>query len=352
MSQSSFEEQVKDLGVTIKYGARVAAQDQPRQNLSKIGSEKWLTHWAKHSHQNFPLVSKSAGVRFLAGACTGLPAFVVGAGASLDQDIEALRDAKDHAVVIAVDASYRALVANGITPDIVMTFDCKKEQQLLWESAPMHNTAMLFNTCSHPEAIQSWRGPIAFYNHFHTTDELSKTLLPAVYPHIGQIPSCGTVGNMAVFLAKLLGCTQTMLVGMDLCYGFGEKQQKQGWQYRARDYKLVDAKEMAAGKKWVRDEVKVLYDNDERVQRSYKVSWKGKDFQVDPELDFYHEVLLRFIKHYKIETINCSESGRLQTDMPNMSVTQCLETFCKSTIQAGRHVLPYLGTILKDPRDK
>ncbi len=55
-----------------------------------MASDVWIHRWAKHAAQNYPIVSRSAGVRFLKDSCHGIPAFVVGIGPSLDDNIEEL----------------------------------------------------------------------------------------------------------------------------------------------------------------------------------------------------------------------------------------------------------------------
>ncbi len=254
-------------------------------------------------------------------------------------------------MLVSTDAAFRALLANGIRPDIVISFDCKAEQRLLWENVPSHDIPALFSTCAHPDSIASWQGPILFYNQFHTSDQLCEKILPIVYPDIGQIPSCGTVGNMAVYLAAVLGCDPYFLVGMDFCY---QKRQEVGrptvWQYRARDYRWETERGVGIPDGWEPTEIKQLYNNDDRSKRAFDVTVKNVAFKMDPELEFYHTSLIAVVNHFKLKAINCSSEGRLSLDMPTMTVTQAIEDHCKKTLQGGRHILKHLAKILPDPR--
>jgi hypothetical protein len=229
-------------------------------------------------------------------------------------------------VIIATDAAFRPLLANGIEPNLVLSFDCKPEQSLLWDDVPAHRVPILFDTCAHPDTIASWKGPVLFYNHFHQADELSKLILPHVFPDVGQLPSGGTVGNVAVLLSKYLGCEPALLVGMDFCYAPTEDG---GWRYRAQDYRFE------AGA-WRPAEVKTLYDNAERVGRAYKREIRGKEYLVDPELAFYYDTICGFLTHFKVKAVNCSVSGALNDVCETLPVADAIRRYCRGPIDLTR----------------
>jgi uncharacterized Rossmann fold enzyme len=343
-------EELKKIGIAVVEGSRV--KNPASKTVAQTATEIWLPVWAKQSYQNFRIVQASYGVRFLAGSCKGLPAFIVGVGPSLDDQIKDLKEAVGRAVIISTDAAFRTLMANGIRPDIVISFDCKAQQKLLWENCPPHNVPMLFDSCTHPDSIASWKGPVLFYNHFHLSDQLGETILPIVHPTIGQIPSSGTVGNMAVLLSGVLGCEKHFLVGMDFCYAKRENLGHTVWQYRAKDYRWETNKGEGIPDAWAPTEVKELYDSADRVKRAFDVTVKGVTFKMDPELDFYHESLVAIINHFKLTAVNCAPEGRLSLDIPSSSVTQAVADFCKTELQGGRHILSHLHKIVPDPRER
>lgn len=323
MSQSSLEQQFKDAGIKVQRGVKVVKETGLKRDQAKTNSGIWLYRWAKNSYINFPVVSIANGIRDLADLGKGLPAIIVGVGPSLDDQMAALREAVGRAVIISTDAAFRPLMANGIRPDLMISYDCKSEQKLLWESVPHHDVPGLFDSCAHPQTIQSWNGPVLFYNHYHQADELSHLILPHVYPSIGQIPSGATVGNTALLASKIMGCSPAIVVGFDFCY----KQEGRAWRYRAKDYKyLVDSTDFAGH--WIEDEIKVLYDNDFRVQRSFMKDFKGTAYRMDPELEYYHEIFLSFVTHFKVETINTSLFGALAEAVATFSLESAVARFC------------------------
>lgn len=348
MSQSSVDEQVKSLqesGFPVRKGVRMAPAVNPN-DVHKFGSDLWLSRWSRNVFRNYPIVSKATGVRFLADACKGMPCFVVGVGPSLDDHAAELREAKNRAIVISTDAALRALLANGVTPDLVISYDCKPEQKKLWETI-VKAPPCLFSSCAHPDSIASWPGPVLFYNQYHTQDELCKVIIPTVLPELGQIPSCGTVGNMAIMTAHLLGCDPICTIGMDFCY---RKTGPETWQYRAKDYRWTEAVGCDLGK-WIPTEIKELYDNDERMSRAYIVKGdEGKEFMSDPELSFYLESFKDLMPHFKIPIVNCSPDGMIPSTYTTMPVVKVIDTYCKTEFQGGRSIIKHLATIIPDPR--
>jgi hypothetical protein len=371
MSQSSVSEQVKDfasIGFPVRKGVRVSPKDG-KISPEQFGSDLWFSRWARNAFRNYPIASKCFGIRFLYQACHGLPAFVVGVGPSLDQFIQDLKRAVGHSIIISTDAALRALLANGIMPDLVISYDCKDDQKRLWQDIPDgFKIPGLLNSCCHPDTIASWPGPILLYNQYHTQDELCKRILPDVFPELGQLPSCGTVGNMAVMAANLLACEPICVVGMDFCYMKSEtgsmKDLKVSWRYRAQDYRYKPSQpEKGIAGVWEPTVIKELYDNDERLERSFMVKdLDGKEYKSDPELSFYLDSFKDLMPGFKIPIVNCSPGGRipkLVTDLqgntiggfPAMTVGQAVDKYCKTIeSQGGRHVLKHLAAIVPDPR--
>ena len=52
-----------------------------------------------------------------------IPFILVGAGPSLDESIEFLREMQDHAIIVASNSPYRKLINSGIKPHLVVTAD-------------------------------------------------------------------------------------------------------------------------------------------------------------------------------------------------------------------------------------
>ncbi|MBZ0256741.1 DUF115 domain-containing protein, partial [bacterium] len=73
--------------------------------------------------RNFPVLLKSPSVAALKNLFAEKTAYLVGAGPSLDHDIETIKQIGGDAVIIAVDTAYKALCAAGTPPHIVVATD-------------------------------------------------------------------------------------------------------------------------------------------------------------------------------------------------------------------------------------
>ncbi|QOR55529.1 MAG: hypothetical protein UMS36scaffold28_19 [Phage 59_13] len=351
MSQSSIEMQVKELadaGMTVRTGARIhRSSEAAPSTLSELG-EAWLIRWARNACRNYPVVMKGVGIKYLFDAAGKIPAFVVGIGPSLDQAIDGLKLARGRAVILSTDAALRALLANGIKPDLVISYDAQDIQSKLWESVSEKQIPCLFSSCSHPSSIASWPGPVLFYNQWHQQDELSKTLLPGIFPHIGQIASGATVGNMALMAATIIGCDPVCAVGMDFCYA---EDAKGVMRYRAKDYRWKTDRGIGLPDGWEPTEIAALYDNAKRLARSKVITVGGRTFTTDPELEMYLDVFERVLPHFKVPVVNCSPDGMIPHSLfPPMKLMDAVEKYCVTHLGPGRTVLPHLYKILEDPR--
>lgn len=351
---SPLKEQLEADGVPIKKGIRSFQSENSAPWV--IASDTWLHRWAKHAAQNYPIVSRSFGTEFLTKCAINIPAFIVGIGPSLDDNIKDLKLAKGRALILATDASLRPLLANDITPDLVMTFDCQQNQKTTWATADTKDIPLICNSCSHPDTIADWGGPILFYNQWHKRDVFIQNLLPHIYQHIGKIPSSGTVGNMLVVLAKHMGCDPVMTVGMDLCYQPVAKERDEGspplnpmndfrWKYRCQDYELrVDEEGICEYRK---TENKTLYDNDQRVARTFEETIGKTVYRTDPELKSYREAILGIADGLQFRITDCSD-GVLKEYFRNISVQDAVMEQCLSGITAGRTIVPFLKKLIPD----
>lgn len=328
----NFEEMEK-AGLPVKRGVR-QFHVEDKKNPRAVASGMWVHRWARQAAMNYEVVSSAVGIKDFEDCAIGIPVFCVGIGPSLDDNIKELKTAVGRALIFSSDAALKPLLANGIIPQVVMSFDCGEYQKLLFEGVPLEIQQKIFlalNSCTNPDTIKSWRGPKFFFNQYHQQDEFIAKLLPYIFPNIGSLPSAGTVGNMLIIMAHFFGMTDIHLVGMDLCYGYGERVSKQGWQYRATDYSFEEGG-------WKPKENRILYDNDSRVIRSFDEEIDGVKFRTDPELKLYRESILGICKALKINPIDCSK-GILNKFFTSMSIGEAIMLNCRGQIPKFRTIL-------------
>ena len=70
-----------------------------------------------------------------------MPAIIVSAGPSLNENIEELKKAKNKAFIIAVDTAMKPLLRNGIIPDMYAIIDGTKPLELVAVEEKQKHTA-------------------------------------------------------------------------------------------------------------------------------------------------------------------------------------------------------------------
>lgn len=148
----------------------------------------------------------------------GCPAFLIGAGPSLDDALPTLRQASGHGAIIAVDTALTSLLRAGITPDILVTLD------------PTPANAQHFAGLQvPPETAVAWspevfRGVLESLEPGHpnvVVPDDGNAFTTAVAQEMGitlALPRSPQTGELSYRLAALLGCDPIVLIGYDLAF--------------------------------------------------------------------------------------------------------------------------------------
>jgi hypothetical protein len=168
---------------------------------------------------NLPTICTEADVSALFDAFKGMPAVVVAAGPSLDNNLDALRTASDRAVIVAVDTAVRPLLAAGIRPHVVTAVDPS-------EANARHLTNL-------PDAREIWfvgEGSIdadvfpQFCGRTFTFKVSNHEPWPWLAAHgieRGRLQAWGSVLTTAYDFAIRAGCDPIVFAGADLAYTDG-----------------------------------------------------------------------------------------------------------------------------------
>lgn len=147
-----------------------------------------------------------------AGALQGLPAFICGAGPSLDKSLLSLKIFAADGVVFAADSAIKALAQVGVTADFAISVDARKSPEKCL--APGHASAgrMIVAGISPPD----WQHSVAEPKlHFLSGRQLTEDALAKIgvaKTAVGIEENCGITG---LALALHLGCSPIYLFGMD-----------------------------------------------------------------------------------------------------------------------------------------
>lgn len=92
----------------------------------------------------------------------GLAVFVVAAGPSLKKNIAALRTVSRRGIIVCVEAAFRYLLENGVTPEYCLTIDGDDRMLTMIDGADTSRTTLVAMASACPALVDAWRGPRFF----------------------------------------------------------------------------------------------------------------------------------------------------------------------------------------------
>jgi hypothetical protein len=185
------------------------ADEQCVENTRRVR----FSHWIDNLMDNLPRVAGTVPGHALEGRFAGMPAFIVGAGPSLDKNAEVLREASSRGLVIAVNSSAPALAARGITPHVVACIESLDLSKKLAALPYIDDVVRAFSLASHPDNLKTGRGPLLPILERIPAFEGVNALLGGAGAEVG-----GSVSTVAFWLARALGCSPIVMVGQDLAF--------------------------------------------------------------------------------------------------------------------------------------
>lgn len=171
--------------------------------------------WTANFEANRSAIARSPGVAAMFEKFPGVPSLVVGAGPSLDKNIQWLSMARGRALVICVDAIFAGLAEEGAEPSIVVTLDPQPDVARFFAGAPSKGKILAAPTIIHPDTLAAWEGEVVFYNKF-APDIPALVRIAAENPALGYLIPGGSVLTVGLDLAFRMGANPIGFLGQDL----------------------------------------------------------------------------------------------------------------------------------------
>lgn len=188
-----------------------------RVTITKNTYRKRAQTWVLDVLANLHALLRSTPLLSLEGAYKGVPAFIVGAGPSLDKNVHELRRAKQKGIVFAANSSALALAKYGIAPHIVCCLESIDISERLRTLPFLDEVIRAFSLSSHPNTLLTGNGPLLT---FHEALPQYAGPLEAL-TRVPGVTVCGSVSTAAFSLAQRLGCSPIVLVGQDMAFTDG-----------------------------------------------------------------------------------------------------------------------------------
>ncbi len=169
--------------------------------------------------ENLPAIARGGDTAALQNRFPGIPALIVGAGPSLDDQSPDVAALADRAIVIASDTALSPLRAAGIDPPLVLAVDPSE-----WNARHLAGTTgnrgswLVAEGSVHPTAVDRFAGRTFFF------EVSGHEPWPWFREHgltRGRVRAWGSVVTSAFDLALRMGCNPIVFAGLDLAFTGG-----------------------------------------------------------------------------------------------------------------------------------
>jgi len=261
----------------------------------------------------------------LQGIFKDKPLILVGAGPSLDESISFLKSAQNRAIIAVVNSAYRAVVKQGIVPDITIAVDPHEGTFRGYQGMDTSQPVLISTFLVYPEVPKLFPKrvfPLSSYNFLMTIIRRVLNL-----PEEPGIVGDGTVSSTVVNLAAFMGCNEIFLVGQDMAV-------KSDGQIHTKDSFYSD-------------------DNSNKIDTS-KCRWipgnHGELVPVEEKLFAYLRIFENQVSHYThIKFYNLARTGSRIHGVPYLSSEQATEKIRFYEQQNFRQTLVQLAEHSKFP---
>lgn len=243
--------------------------------------------------KNFSFIVKSYGTKKLEGTFAGIPVIIIGAGPSLNRNIEELKACKEHAIIIAAGTALGALSKHHIVPHFLVVTDANPQMYEAVSDFFLKDTILVVGTSAEYRVVKEYPGAKLFVN---TSSDLAGELT-SYLPENLHIQQTISVTTGAVDFARACGADTIILIGQDLAFGGPNEHHASGVHESAGSYAH-----------WKRIKVPGYFGGE--------VETVGQFLSV---IEYYNQ----YVKEYNnIRFINATEGGALIAAMENMSLKE------------------------------
>jgi Uncharacterized protein conserved in bacteria len=177
--------------------------------------DKFGLEWTRNALYNMAYNITTPPITGLKGKLAGVPAVIVGAGPSLERDIETLRKLKRHALIIAAGSSIRALKHFGIDPHLIVSMDGGYANYAVFQNMEIQDIPLLYVPQVEYRVIDGTSRHL--FHVFFNTDYITMYLM-GLGADDPVFRSSHSVTGTAIQAAVWMGCSEVILAGQDLSY--------------------------------------------------------------------------------------------------------------------------------------
>ena len=192
-------------------------EDRHIQEVKYATTLRFNDLWQQNFQANRNTIQNNPGVGALTQKLKEIPAIIVGAGPSLDKNINLLGRAQGHSLVLSSDAALKPLLYKGIIPSIVVSLDPQEEIAKFYQGVSHRGMTLVAPSIIHPRVLDLWKSDVIFFNK-HAPDIPVLVEIANQAPRIGRLTPGGSVLSVAYDLAFQSGANPIIFTGQDLSF--------------------------------------------------------------------------------------------------------------------------------------
>lgn len=171
--------------------------------------------WTRNCLFNLPKILSTPSFNGMRGAFQGLSVVIVGAGPSLELDIEHLKVLKEHAIIIAAGSTVQTLQHYGLKPHLVVSMDGYEANYLAFKDVDTDSIPFLFYPMIEYRILENRQSD--FMHGFFLDDFLTYYLM-GLQSSDPIFSSTYSVTGAAIQAAIYMGCKEIIFSGQDMSF--------------------------------------------------------------------------------------------------------------------------------------
>lgn len=253
----------------------------------------------------------------------GKPVLLVSAGPSLSDEIENIRYIKKNglAFIFAVGSANRALIANDIHPDAVLSYDPQSHNHMVFQELrekQINDIPLLYGTTVGYETVQTFPGPLAYF-------VVEKDKLTPLLHNVQSttINDSATIANVTLQLLNKLDVGKIILVGQNFAYKGNQFYAKGISRWTPKKERTGEEPEQVDGELFEKDLVAV-FDVE---------SVDGCQVQTNPTFDLMRREMELYISTLpNINIVNTTIGGAKIANAPFQSLESIIKQDLKDRV--------------------
>lgn len=291
--------------------------------------------------RNIPHLFTLPTVSVFSNLFARIPAFVVGAGPSLDRNIDYLAQVGDRGVIIAADTVFRVLRERGIEPHVVVTTDPTELNASHFAGIQnLGETVLIFSPSVYHEIPPRLNGAKSIIP-LPTSRLLN--LFSVIRKESNPLPTGVNVGQTCFNLARYMGCSPIVLVGLDFSFPIeGGTTHASGTALQRKIY-ATDSRE--AMKVELLDERRSL----ETFQPIYVPGNTCSQVATNKFWFNYLRSMEQEISQTSAPVFNCTEGGARIEGAEARTLEETVKTYCTIDCQVSNNLQAVIGFFFGEP---